>query len=138
MLCAMLAITAPLAAQGAPPDSKVQVMITREKERYGAPAPKPVCKKVEGDDIQVCGGRNDGAQWRVPPTSTTDPRSAQALRDGLPRAPNVSGLPDCTVVKCHGFGRVPPPVYYIDLKSIPEAPEGSDAEKVANGEMTDR
>ena len=54
--------------------------------------------------------------------------------DGLPRAPDVSGLPDCSQ-GCIRFGRKPPDPLIIDLKSIPEAPPGSDADRIARGEM---
>ena len=75
----------------------------------------------------------DGSDVRVPDDETrTD--------DGLPRAPEV-GQPSCKKTGnkgCIGFGGVPPPVYYIDVKSIPLPPKGSDAEKVAKGELRDR
>ena len=81
-------------------------------------------------EILVC-GKDNGSDVRVPDDETrTD--------DGLPRAPQLDrgsckGKPGCMV-----GGWVPPPVYYIDLKAIPEAPSGSDADKVARGEMADR
>ncbi|MFM6932177.1 MAG: hypothetical protein ACKOUT_08035 [Novosphingobium sp.] len=83
-------------------------------------------------EIQVC-GKDDGADVRVPDDEArTD--------DGLPRAPEV-GPPSCKKTGnkgCIGFGGVPPPVYYIDVKAIPLPPKGSDAEKVAKGEIRDR
>ena len=37
---------------------------------------------------------------------------------------------------CRGnVGGAPPPVYYVDLDSLPAPPEGSDADKIAKGEM---
>lgn len=132
-----LAFSTPVrAADPTSAEARITQIIDRERKAYGPPPPKPACKRTAGEEIVVC-GRNDGAQWRVPPTSQTDPRSRQALHDGLPRAPNVSGLPECTVVKCRGFGRVPAPVYYIDLKSIPEAPADSDADLIGKGEMAE-
>ena len=87
-------------------------------------------------EIVVCGG-DRGEDLKVP-GSADDPNSREGLNNGVPQAPSVSGLVDCKVKKCRNFGRVPPPVFVIDLKSIPEAPKGSDAEKVANGEISDR
>ena len=87
-------------------------------------------------EIVVCGG-DRGDDLKVP-GSADDPDSREGLNNGVPQAPSVSGLVDCKVKKCRNFGRVPPPVFVIDLKSIPEAPKGSDAEKVANGEISDR
>lgn len=84
-------------------------------------------------EIVVCGA-DRGEQWRVPSTAESDPRSRQGRDTGLPAAPNVSSLPDCAIVKCHGFGKVPPPVYVVDFSKLPEAPAGSDADRIAKGE----
>ncbi len=113
-------------------------MIAHERQLYGPPAPKKrICDRSGGEEIVVC-APDHGEQWRVPPTSETDPMSHAALYDGLPRAPQLDrgscrGQPGCMI-----GGWAPPPVYYIDLKAIPEAPEGSDADKVARGEMAER
>lgn len=101
-------------------------------------AERPRCgEKGAGGDIVVC-APDDGAQWRVPSTADNDPASRAALRDGVPRAPQLDrgscrGQPGCIT-----GGWAPPPVYIIDLAAIPQAPEGSDADKVAMGEMSDR
>jgi len=34
---------------------------------------------------------------------------------------------------CVGFGSAPPPALLIDVGALPEAPEGSDADRIANG-----
>lgn len=83
-------------------------------------------------EILVC-GRDEGEDVRVPSDETN-------TNDGLPRAPEI-GQPSCKKTGnkgCIGFGGVPPPVYYIDVKAIPKPPKGSEAEKVANGEISDR
>ena len=87
-------------------------------------------------EIVVCGA-DHGEDVRVPSTADSDPDSREALDNGIPQAPNVSGLPDCRR-KCIGMGAAPPHVYVIDVRAIPEAPEDSDAQKVANGEISDR
>lgn len=88
-------------------------------------------------EIVVCGA-DHGEDVRVPSTTDSDPDSKEAQDTGIPQAPSVSGLFDCKKSKCHGIGGAPPPVYIVDMKSIKEAPKGSDADKVANGEMSDR
>ncbi|MEO7247361.1 MAG: hypothetical protein ABIW31_02815 [Novosphingobium sp.] len=88
-------------------------------------------------EIVVCGA-DHGDDVRVPSTADSDPNSKEGQNTGLPQAPSVSGLPDCRKSKCHGFGRAPPRIYVIDMKSIPEAPKGSDADRVAKGEISDR
>ena len=87
-------------------------------------------------EIVVCAA-DHGEDVRVASTTDSDPTSREAQNTGMPRAPNVNGLPGCAR-GCFGIGKGPPPVYIIDLKDIPDAPKGSDAEKVANGEISDR
>jgi hypothetical protein len=68
-------------------------------------------------------------------------RHAQQTMDAnLPRAPDVEGSNDIPQVKvevtingCFIPPCPPPPVYMIDFSKLPEAPPGSDAEKVARG-----
>jgi hypothetical protein len=86
----------------------------------------------DGGTIVVCSHGGDGTSQRVPASKSVD----ESTRTGVPRAPDLSGpstcLGPCITIP---FGRVPPPVYYIDLKSIPEAPKGSDAWKIGQGEL---
>ena len=112
------------------PAGPINLMITSQRR-------PPRCGTTNGrGEIVVCGADN-GADVRVPSTSDSDPDSREGQDTGIPQAPSVSGLPDCRR-GCIGMGKAPPPVYVIDLKSIPEAPKGSDAEKVARGEISDR
>lgn len=121
-------------------DARVAERIVSAGETYRSAPDEPACPGgTEGgdNDIVVC-AREDSTQWRVRSSRETDPLSREALRDGLPRTPQLDrgsckGQPGCMV-----GGWAPPPVYYIDLKAIPEAPAGSDADKVAKGEMADR
>ncbi|MEP7223272.1 MAG: hypothetical protein ABI673_11480 [Novosphingobium sp.] len=117
---------------------QIQVFITQEKKLYGPAARRNRQCGFENSkgEIVVCAA-DHGEDVRVPSTTDSDPTSREAMRTGVPRAPNVSGLPGCAR-GCIGIGKGPPPVYIIDLKDIPDAPKGSDAEKVANGEISDR
>lgn len=82
-------------------------------------------------DIVVCGQKPD--EFRMPSTGESDPGSKQALDDGRLHAPDVAGGGIFKGKATMGFGRVAAP-YMIDLSSIPEAPAGSDADKIAKGE----
>lgn len=121
-------------------DARVAERIATSSETYRPAPEQQACPGgAEGgeNEIVVC-AREDSAQWRVRSSRETDPLSRESLRDGLPRAPQLDrgsckGQPGCMV-----GGWAPPPVYYIDLKAIPEAPAGSDADKVARGELADR
>lgn len=91
------------------------------------------CEKGGPDGaIVVCGGREANEKERLPLRGELE--SARSTRDGLPRAPNVSGLPDCSR-GCIGFGSVPAPMYFFDITKLPEAPPDSDADKIARGEI---
>lgn len=134
---------APLAAQAAEGAGlNVEDALDKEREVYGAPAarPKPAddgCGAPTGgadDAIVVCAKKPvDSARFRVRSTAELDPSSHQNLYDGLPRGPDVSGLPDCSK-GCIRLGKVPPPALMIDLKAIPEPPPGSDADAIAKGD----
>ncbi|MEI6640568.1 MAG: hypothetical protein WCL10_00935 [Novosphingobium sp.] len=82
--------------------------------------------------IVVCGGREANEKERLPLRDELE--SARATRDGLARAPNVSGLPDCSR-GCIGFGSAPAPMYFFDITKLPEAPPDSDADRIARGEI---
>ena len=122
-------------AQGRTGDDRTAELIARERQVFGPPERKR-CPTENTGEIVVCA--TDQSRFRIPPTRETDPASRAALRDGLPRAPQLDrgsckGQPGCMV-----GGWAPPPLYLIDLEAIPTPPPGSDAEKVANGEMRDR
>lgn len=112
---------------GAPDDAAMsQRLLT------GAQAER--CRPMQRSDgtIVVCGGKEASDKERIPLRDETE--SAKSTRDGLPRAPNVSGLRDCSR-GCIGLGGVPAPVYYFDIKALPPPPPGSDADRIAKGEI---
>lgn len=87
--------------------------------------------------ITVCGKKKDNSKERLPIPG--DLKSATALDDGLPRAPDlmtnrIKG-PSIGFRSC--FPGVCPPgmLPNIDFRAIPAAPEGSDADKVGKGEI---
>lgn len=136
----LLAVSTPVFAQD--PGNGAEQMVERAKAAYGPLAPqrpKTCGTQDKSGEIVVC-APDDGKQWRVPSTSEGDPTSRQATRTGMPRAPQLD-RGTCKgkgQLGCIGLGGRAREIYMIDLKSIPETPKGSDAEKVANGEMSDR
>jgi len=124
LLAAAAAATAPgptITAEQALANARALYAVERER-----PA---ACPDAQGDEIVVCARREDPDKLRVP--SDADLGDTD---DGVPRAPNVSGLPDCSR-GCMRIGKDPPNPLIIDLNSIPEPPPGSDAERIARGEM---
>lgn len=84
-------------------------------------------------EIVVCRQiAQDGANFVSNSRAEAQKRYAQetAFKDA-PAAPNVSGLGD------HGnaisIGGVPPPALIIDVEALPDAPAGSDADRIARG-----
>lgn len=130
----------PVAAQAQGPtddlDQKVAERIEQSRAVYGVPDPRMRCRPKPGtDEIVVCVDRGEDQQVDrgAPDPNTLEGR--RALNGGIPRAPQLDrgscrGQPGCIT-----GGWAPPPVYYIDMKAIPEPPPGSDADKIAKGEM---
>jgi hypothetical protein len=116
-------------------------MTARANATYGPlvpQRPKACGTQDKNGEIVVC-APDSGKQWRVPSTTDSDPTSRQATRTGIPRAPQLDrgSCKGKGQVGCIGIGRAAAPMYMIDLSTIPETPKGSDAEKVAKGEMSD-
>lgn len=116
------------------PDRKVDQMMQNSKQVFGVEQPqRQSCAQVDPNEIVVCIDR--GRDQRVASTAQTDPNSREARRfldGGIPTAPQ---LDKGYCPSCAHFGSVPPPVYYLDVTALPQAPEGSDADKIAKGEV---
>lgn len=117
-------------------DEAVAARLHAAKQVYGVPDPRLRCRPQPGsDEIVVCVDR--GEDLVVPSTSESEPDSLaarRALNGGIPRAPQFDrgscrGKPGCIT-----GGWAPPPILYVDVTKLPEAPEGSDADRIAGGE----
>jgi len=120
-------------AQTAPP-SHLQEMMEEERRLVHPSEHRTDCQAEDplNKAIVVCAP--DRSQHYRVPSSSDDPHNRAATRGGAPTPPDVYGGPSCDR-GCIRGGYAPPPVYYIDLSKIPEAPPGSDADKIAKGEM---
>ena len=131
-MSSMLLAAAAAAVTPAPAVTAEQALETARATYSAAPHKPAPCPEATGDEIVVCAGHEDPATQFVPSDADSgDPD------DGVPRAPNVSGLPDCAraLFCAQHLGKQPRQLYIIDLKAIPEPPAGSDADKIARGEM---
>ena len=134
-MAAALMLAAPARAQTDPDtlDAKVAERLDQAKAAYGVADPRLRCRPTPGsDEIVVCVDR--GEDQRVE-RGAPDPNSLEgrrALNGGVPRAPQFD---KGYCAECPHFGSVPPPVYYTDVSKLPQAPPGSDADKIAKGEM---
>ena len=117
-------------------DERAAATIARQKAMLEDPNKRCRREAETSREIVVCADPDKNNRDRLPLRNETD--SARSTRTGVPRAPDVDGI-KCRQGAdgvCRGnIGRVPPPIYYIDLSKIPEAPPGSDADKIAKGEI---
>jgi hypothetical protein len=148
---AVIALAAPLAgvaAQGLKyqfdfdePETASEDRITAEEalqrnsNTYGPPPPRRNCAQdPDNAEIVVCAEEEeDQSQFRVQSTAQLDPEGRAATNDGLPRAPDVSGDGIFKGEATMKFGSVAPPAIMFDISELPEAPEGSDADLIAQG-----
>lgn len=116
--------------------------VSAEAEAVYGPADsraKPACPApTPGGEIVVCGETEDSSKYRVQSSGDLDPTGKGA--SGPPRAPDLFNLPvppmvgltmttkGCFIPPCPS-----PMPLLIDLKAIPEAPPGSDADRVGRG-----
>jgi len=136
VLLPALLVAAPLAAQEAPSLTAEQVIAEAEKiyslPRRGVqsecPMPKP------GEEIVVCAQQEDPGRFRAASSSDLDPTGAGA-RGGVPHADVETNYPGVVAARGCFIPPCPPPMpELIDLKAIPEAPPGSDADLIARGQ----
>ncbi len=137
ILLMVLAGASPAAAQAAP-DPRIAELIAAERRLFLPPPPRdPHCDRHEGE-IVVCGQATQTERYRVPSTLDEQPLSDRALNTGMPHVGQslVTDLPDCSPGHgCISGGWAPAPIYYIDLSKLPEPAPGSDADRIAKGEM---
>lgn len=122
------------APQGPPSDA--DRAIARQREQIDISPEKCRRDADKRSEIVVCADPLRNERERLPLRNESD--AARSTRTGTPRAPDVAGIKCRRGADgvCRGnMGGAPPPIYYIDLAKIPEAPPGSDADKIAKGEM---
>ena len=111
--------TAPADAQDeSPSDATAEAMIETARETYRPPGVGPRCPPGAPGEIVVCAP--DPERYRVSSPIEDSIAADQPVPDGLPRAPNVFGIPPCEEMGgCIKFGAPPPPTPLIDLEALP-------------------
>jgi len=135
LLVLLVALGTPAAAQ-----VTAEEAVETAREVYGPPAsaqrPDP-CPAGRPGEIVVCREVVEDDRYRVPSSTDDATQARAAVDDGLPRAPDVFGIPPCKAYQfCSKMGRTPAHPLLIDLKAIPEAPPGSDAARYSEGAMS--
>lgn len=119
------------------PPQRINLLVTVPRDEVNAAQVQQCADQADAGtisgEIVVCGelGR-DGKSPLTGDRAATQKRYAEetALK-GAPRAPEAFGIPDNG--KGIGFGGVPPPAIFIDVEALPQAPAGSDADRIARG-----
>ena len=113
--------------------------LAQAREAYGPPPDTEPCTAEQeaasiSGEIVVC-RRKPSDEHRLRSSEDARRRYAAATKDaGDPRAPDFAGPPcDTRQAGCIGFGWVPPRAIVIDFAALPEAPPGSDADRIARG-----
>lgn len=115
-------------------DRRVDDRIAAQKARTDLRDKRCVLGNADASEIVVCAPR-DPDKDRYPGREQLE--SVQSTKDRIPRAhdfvpkyPGVVVARGCFIPPC-----APPPMIFIDVKALPKAPEGSDADLIAKGEM---
>ncbi|MBA4165187.1 MAG: hypothetical protein C0510_11265 [Erythrobacter sp.] len=111
---------------------------------YGPPPPMENCSDdqeaaILSGEIVVCRRKRDDSEFRTLPSGDAQARYAQeTMNRGNPQTPDVSGegifKGPATVSGLCIIGPCPkPPALIIDVTALPQAPPGSDADRIAHG-----
>lgn len=118
-------------ADTAPRTVSAEQVMTNARLVYAVRPPRrDPCPPEQEGVIVVCRRLEDPESQRVPGTIDEAIEADAPVPDGLPRAPDLFGIPDGGVSVAGGcfFPPCPPPTaIMIDLKALPEPPPGSDA-----------
>ncbi|QKG71010.1 hypothetical protein [Erythrobacter mangrovi] len=125
--------------QGTPPD-RIDLLLPPE-----ADAPLEDCSAEQeaasiSGEIIVCRRRSDGSRYGYDKEGAQSRYARETMNEGDLRTPNVDGpgifQGPATVGGLCGIGLnpcPPPPAYIIDFSTLPDAPPGSDADRISRG-----
>ncbi len=137
------ATTAPAAPAPAPapapaePPQRINLLVTVPRADTNQAALQQCRDEADAGQISgeivVCAeqGQGKNAPLSGDRAATQKRYAEETALKGAPRAPEAFGIPDNG--KGIGFGGVPPPAYMVDFEVLPQAPAGSDADRIARG-----
>lgn len=139
LLPLLVVLPSPARAQNAESDAdrRVQDAISAQAAQIDlTPRECRPAARVPGE-ITVCADPRRNERERLPLPEERD--EARSTSGGVPSTPDVNGLgrlPGGVTIKgCFIPPCPPPPMYFFDIRSLPEAPAGSDADRIARGEL---
>jgi hypothetical protein len=134
-----MAVPCPAFAQNAASESdrRIEDVVAAQKAQTDLRDKRCILGSATADEIVVCAPADPEAD-RYPGREGLE--SVQSTDDGLPRAPDLAPkYPGVVVARgCFIPPCPPPPMVFIDVKALPQAPPGSDADLIAKGEMKER
>ncbi len=112
-------------------DAKALQMMEQAKIYFGIDGDATCDTASASDEIVVCAKKK--RSLRIDPSERPARTEAKMVGLGSPPIPIRPGVSirGCFLQKC------PKELYFIDFSKLPEAPPGSDADKIAKGEMRD-
>jgi hypothetical protein len=138
LLPLLIAWAGPLAAQ----PTTAERAIEAADEAYGPQRPEPRCQpQGSEEEIVVCAEEQEQSQFRVRSDRDAENDYArETMNKGDPKAPDVAGPgifrgpPTVGSLCIPGLQKCPPPpAIVVDFSALPEAPPGSDADRIARG-----
>lgn len=134
----LFTIAAPV---GAAPPETIDILVDTVPKQVGTDADCRAEREaaIISGEIVVCGERPQDLEQRLYTDEENASRYArETMNKGAPRAPDVTGEfvfkgPATISGLCLLAACPPPPALFIDVAGLPEAPEGSDADRIARG-----
>ncbi len=131
-----LLLPAPLAAQDSAGET-IDILVPAED--YERPledcSAEQEAASISGEII-VCRRRQDSGEFGYDKKRAERQFATKTMTKGNPTAPDLFGIPNHGMVVARGCfipPCPPPPALIIDIKALPEAPPGSDADRLARG-----
>jgi hypothetical protein len=123
-------------ANPAPPPGRINIMVTRPRGDINqAQAQECVDRadagKISGEIVVCRQTGEDPANTFSSPEEARKRYAEATANKNAPPPPNVFGIGDGNFKV--GFGGAPPPALMIDVGALPQAPAGSDADRIARG-----
>lgn len=128
-------------AQERIPPQRIDLLVTQaveeeDEESAAMPCVADDLATVISGEIVVCGrsGENTDGVWNKGEWERR--HAAETMNKGNPQAPEAFGIPNHGTPVARGcfIGPCPPPLaIMIDIEALPEAPPGSDADRIARG-----
>lgn len=133
--------TSAAAARDGEPPERIDILVPLDDDQrpFEDCSEEQTAASISGE-IVVCRRRGDPARYGYDKESAEQRYARETMHKGDPQAPDVAGpgifrgpatvgglcLPG--LQKCP-----PPPAYIVDFEALPEAPPGSDADRIARG-----